>query len=211
MTFEELQLNHPVEIEVALNGKQTTLISSIEHKVGESLLLSPIKMNDKVIGFPPECSICLYYIESGKVYRWSNIAIKTVRYEGEIYHSVTINIDAEVLNRRGAFRVYIGERMPLTSFTANGPKKTEVLVKDISESGLAFLSEEEFTIGRTVRLQLKYGENHILQLTAQIVRVQDLENHRDKLYGCKFIERNNRLTGYLMKRQQERQRNKNGV
>ena len=210
MILQELQKQHPVEIEVELNNQKTTLISSVEDIVGDKPLLTPIKHNEKVIGFPKESSVSLYYIEDGRVYRWSHISIQVVKYNNQVYHSVSIVGDAEMLNRRGAYRVYVGERMPLTSFTANGPKRIQVLVKDISESGLAFLSEEEFSVGRTIRLQLELNEQHTLQLTAQIVRVQELEDRKENLYGCKFIERNNRLTAYLMKRQQERQKQKSG-
>lgn len=209
MTFEDLQITHPVEIEVSINNKQTTLISTIEHKVKQSILLSPLKYDNKIIGFPPECSISLYYIEDSKVYRWSHLAIKAVKYENEIYHSVEIPAEAEVLNRRGSFRVYIGERVPLTSFTANGPKKTTVLLKDVSESGLAFLSEEEFTVSKTVRVQLQLSEHHNISLTAQIVRTQELENRSETLYGCKFVEKSPMISKFLMSKQQERQKQKN--
>lgn len=208
MTFEDLQISHPVELDVSMGGKHTTFVSFIEHKVGTSVLLSPIKHNEKLVGFPVDAKISLHYIEDSRVYRWSHLSVKAVKYNGQVYHSAELAADAEILNRRGAFRVYIGERMPLTSFTASGPKKTEVLVKDISESGIAFLSAEEFDTGRTVRIQLTLNEQYTLQLTAQIVRTQELDKRQEILYGCKFVEKNNRLTAYLMKRQQEKQRKK---
>ena len=208
MTFDELQISHPVELEVSIGGKHTTFVSIIEYKVGNSILLSPIKHNEKLVGFPPDANISLHYIENGRVYRWSRLSVKAVKYNGQVFHSTELVADAEVLNRRGAYRVYIGERMPLTSFTATGPKKTEVLVKDISESGIAFLSAEEFDVGRTIRIQLILNEQHSLQLTAQIMRTQAMEKRQETLYGCKFVEKNNHLTAYLMKRQQEKQRKK---
>ena len=84
-------------------------------------------------------------------------------------------------------------------------------VKDLSETGMAFFSKEEFDVGRTVRLHLAIRKGQELQLSAQIIRIQEFENRQDKLYGCKFIEKNNRLIGYLMHLQQERQRAKMGV
>ena len=208
MTSADVQLEHSVELEVTMNGKKNTLISSIEHKAGPTLLLTPIKINEKVVGFPPGCQVNLLYIEESHVYCWKNITVKAVRFEGKIYHAVELVAEAELLNRRGAFRVYIGAQMKLSAFSADGQQPYTVLLKDISESGMAFFSKEEFDVGRTVRLYLTTRQEQILPLSAHIIRVQEFENRQDKLYGCKFIEKNNKLIGYLMGLQQQRQKSR---
>ena len=208
MTAAEVQLEHSVELEIFMNGKKTTLISSVEEKVGNTLLLTPIKIDDKVVGFPPNCLVNLLYIEDSHVYCWKSVQIKAVRFEGKIYHSTELIANAELLNRRGAYRVFIGSQMKLTAFSAEGPKNYDVLLKDISESGMAFFSKEEFDIGRTIRLHLTTRQEQVLPFSAHIIRIQEFENRQDKLYGCKFIEKNNRLVGYLMGLQQERQKQK---
>ena len=211
MTAAEVQLSHPVELEIFMNGKKTTLLTAVEQVIDTTVLLTPIHLNGKVVGFPPDCMVSLLYIEGNHVYCWKNLKIKAVRYEKQIYHSAELIAEAEVMNRRGAYRVYIGENMLLTSFTANGPKTINVLLKDISETGMAFYSKEPFDVGRTVRLHLALNKNQELQLSSQIIRIQEFEERKDKLYGCKFLERNNRLIGYLMKLQQDRQKQKLGL
>ncbi|MBP3570106.1 MAG: PilZ domain-containing protein [Lachnospiraceae bacterium] len=211
MTAAEVQLSHSVELEILMNGKKTTLLSSVEQMIGTTALLTPIHLNGKVVGFPPDCTVNLLYIEEGHVYCWKNVKVKAVRYEKKIYHSVELIADAEMLNRRGAYRVFIGETMLLTAFTANGPKTYNVLLKDVSETGMAFYSKEEFDVGRTVRLHLALNKSQELQLSSQIIRIQDFEERPDKLYGCKFLERNDRLIGFLMRLQQDRQKQKLGV
>jgi len=211
MTAADLQLSHQVELEISLNGKKTTLLSSIEKILDNTILLTPIQMNGKLVGFPPECQISLLYIEDPHVYCWSGLTVKAVRYENNTYHSAVLVGDAETLNRRGAYRVYIGEDMMVAAATAAGPKLHRVLVKDISETGMAFLSSENFDIGRNVRLQLKLSSGQILQLAYQIIRTQEpSEGRNDILYGCKLIERNKLLTAYLMRVQQDRQRQRMG-
>lgn len=211
MTAAELQLAHAVELEILMNGKKTTLLSSIEQIIGTTALLTPIHLNGKVVGFPPDCSVNLLYIDEKHVYCWKNIKVKAVRYEKKIYHSAELIAEAEILNRRGAYRVFIGENMLLTSFTANGPKTFNVLLKDISETGMAFYSKEEFDVGRTVRLHLAMSNKQELQLSSQIIRTQEEEDRKGKLYGCKFVEKNDRLIGYLMRLQQDRQKQKMGI
>ncbi len=210
MTAADLELEHSVELEVMMNGKKTTLLSAVELVLNQTVLLTPIQVNEKLVGFPPNCTVNLLYIGENQVFCWRNVSIKAVRYEKKVYHSVELAGDAEILNRRGAYRVYIGEQMTLTAFSADGPKNYYVHLKDISESGMAFFSKEEFDVGRTVRLSLSIKKGMDLPLSSQIIRVQEFENRQDKLYGCKFVEKNNRLVGFLMHLQQERQKQKMG-
>ena len=210
MTAAELQLEHSVELEIFMNGKKSTLLSGIEHIIGTTILLTPIQVNGKVVGFPPDCMVNLLYVEK-QVFCWKNVKLKAVRYEKNVYHSVELVGDAEILNRRGSYRVYVGEQMVLTAFSAKGPKTYRVTLKDISETGMAFFSKDEFDVGRTVRLNFSIKKGAEIPLSSQIIRVQDFENRQDKLYGCKFVEKNNRLIGILMHLQQERQREKMGL
>lgn len=211
MTAAEMELEHSVELEIMMNGKKTTLLSAVEQVIGTTALFTPIQMNGKVVGFPPDCMVNLLYVGEKQVFCWKNIKLKAVRYEKKVYHSAELVGDAEILNRRGAYRVYIGEQMLLTAFSAQGPKNYPIHLKDLSETGMAFFSKEEFDVGRTVRLHLAIKQGQELQLSAQIIRIQEFDNRQDKLYGCKFVERYTRLVGYLMHLQQERQRNKLGL
>ena len=85
MTAAELELSHAVELEIMMNGKKTTLLSAIEQIIGTTVLLTPIHLNGKVVGFPPDCNVNLLYIDEKHVYCWKNIKIKAVRYEKKIY------------------------------------------------------------------------------------------------------------------------------
>ena len=211
MTAAELQLEHSVELEIIMNGKKTTLLSGIEHIVGNTVLLTPIQINGKVVGFPPNCSVTLLYVGEKQVFCWKNIVLKAVRYEKNIYHSAELPGEAEILNRRGSYRVFVGAQMRLTAFSANGPKHYMVQLKDISESGMAFFSKDEFDVGRTVRLTFSVKKGVEIPLSSQVIRVQEFENKQERLYGCKFVEKNPRLVSILMYLQQERQREKMGL
>ena len=57
MIATDLQLNHSVELEININGKITTLLSSIEKISNTNVLLSPIFIGGKLVGFPPEYSV----------------------------------------------------------------------------------------------------------------------------------------------------------
>ena len=203
MLATELQLKHSVEIEVTINGKITTFLSSIEKIVNNTVLLKPILIDGKLVGFPSEYNISFIYMEGAVVFFWKNVSIKAVKYQNKIYHCATLNTKAEIWNRRNAFRIYIGETMSLTSFGENGPVTHEVFVKDISETGMAFISSEPFFINHTVRLKLKIFSGQYIHLGAQIVRTQPTKNESEVLYGCRLVEKSPLLSKHLMKLQKD--------
>lgn len=203
MLATELQLKHPVEIEVTINGKVTSLLSSIEQIINNMVLLKPMLINGKLVGFPPEYHISFIYMEGAVVFCWKNVSIKAVKYQNKIYHCATLTTKAEIWNRRNAFRIYIGETMTLTSFGENGPTTHEVFVKDISETGMAFITSEPFFVNHTVRLKLKIFSGQYIHLGAQIVRTQPTDKENETLYGCRLVEKSPLLSKYLMKLQKD--------
>lgn len=205
MQLGDLEQKHSVELQVTLNGKTATFLTVLEQRVAHSALLSPVLLNGKIVGFPPSCNVSFIYPAQGRVYAWHGVNVKAIRYKGKAYHSVDLIGDAHTLDRRGAYRIFIGSKMKVTFFTNSGPVPKEVLIKDISETGFAFLSPEPFETGRMVRLNLDTGRG-TLKLSAHIVRNQQLEDRRDVLYGCRFSSRSTSLSSYLMKLQQQNQK-----
>lgn len=211
MRVDDLEPTHSIELEIILNGKKATLLTSVEVILKNSVLLTPIQLNGKMIGFPPPYTVNLLYPEADLAYCWQNVSIKPVRYQNRLYHSVTLPGDALTINRRGAYRVYIGKKMNIHVATGTGTHMHEIHVRDISETGVAFLSTEEFNVGKTVRLQLKISGGSTISLAAQILWKRDSESRiASYLYGCKFLDRNKYLSSYIMNLQQEQQRNKLG-
>lgn len=207
MNLSEMELNHSIELEISIGDNKATMLTTLEQTVAHSALLTPILLNSRIVGFPPNCRVNLIYAENDKVFVWYNVTVKAVRYENKVYHSVELIGDAETMNRRGAYRVFIGEEMEISLFTSEGPKAVRVLVKDLSESGFAFMTSEDIDSGRALRLNLKVGGG-LLKLSGHIVRKQPFEERMEFLYGCKFSEHNNLLASYLMKLQQQRQKEK---
>jgi hypothetical protein len=198
---------------VQLNVKMNDISGSFESKVSlihdSLLLLEPIYVNGNLVGFPKNCAVDLNYTHESLFYIWRNIRIQTIMYKKQYYHAAEIIGDAEVVNRRNNYRVYIGEEMDVSYFTEKGPKSIHTLIKDISETGFAFFSSDFFQIDRVVRLNIPMRDRSIMHLSAKIVRsVPPAEEGGETLYGCKFVERNAKLSNYLMKLQREKQKQK---
>jgi hypothetical protein len=92
--------------------------------------------------------------------------------------------------------------MPIYINTSSGPLALSVLVKDLSETGVAFITKEELETDRVIRLKIK-DKNSILSLSGIIVRKEFLPHLDSFLYGCKFNEKNNRLGNYIARKQGE--------
>lgn len=201
LLIDEIVVGGDVEIEVIMANKAINFKSQVAFILNKnSILINSIKFNDQTIGFSDRYQLNFLYKVDGKLYRWENCSIKLVRYDGSIYHKVDITGEGKPYNRRDFFRLYLGEEMPIYINTAGGETALSVLVKDISESGVGFISKEELDIERTIRLKIKFA-NQIINLPGVIVRKEYLENLKSYLYGCKFTEKSNLLGKYIAKRQ----------
>lgn len=207
MKIDELSKGSKIELEVKYNGRTMSFKSEIVLIKNNFVLIAPIKANEQTIGFSEKCKINFLYKLDGKLLLWENVSVKLVKYEGAIYHRIELTGEGKPYNRRGAFRMYIGEDMPLYVNTATGPSAISVLVKDISETGVAFITKEDIDLDRTIRLKLK-DNNTIISLSGIVIRKDFLEHLDSFLYGCKFNEKNDKLGKFIAKRQGELQRKK---
>lgn len=204
MRLTDFEMAHSIELEVHFNGKKTTLMTTVEGMIGNSVLMTPIHLDGRIVGFPPTVTVNLLYPEDGKVYCFSGITVKAVRYRGKIYHSAELSGDAILLNRRGAYRVYIGEDRLLLYRNRSGSKLYEVFLRDLSETGMCYMSQEQFEIGRPVHLLLRLASGYELSVRAKILWKRENPNRNTTfLYGCKFTENNKLLSSYLLNIQRE--------
>lgn len=202
MQIDEISKGGSVEVEVKFNGKTMNFRSDIVLVKNNSVLITSIKVNDQTIGFSEKYQINFLYKTEGKLFIWENVEVKLVKYDGGVYHKIDLFGEGKPYNRRDAYRLYIGEDMPLYVNTASGPTALSVLVKDISETGVGFITKDDIDIDRTIRLKLK-DNNSIISLSGVIVRKEFLDHLGSFLYGCKFIEKNNKLGKYIALRQAE--------
>jgi c-di-GMP-binding flagellar brake protein YcgR len=192
-----------IELEVRYSGQTISFDSEVQLTINNSVLISPIIVNDQTVGFNDNCRINLIVKINGKVFLWDNVIVKLVKYDGAIYHKIdTAGGEGKPYNRREAYRMYIGEDMPIYINTSSGPLALSVLVKDLSETGVAFITKEELETDRVIRLKIK-DKNSILSLSGIIVRKEFLPHLDSFLYGCKFNEKNNRLGNYIARKQGE--------
>ncbi len=207
MLIEEIPNGSGLELDVRSCGRAMSFRSEATFVIGNSVLIPPVTVNEQTVGFGDNCRISLIVKVDNKVYLWDNVTIKLVKYDGAIYHKIDLEGEGKPYNRRDAYRMYIGEDMPIYINTATGPTSLTVLVKDISETGVGFITKEDLELDRTIRLRLK--DSHIIiNISGIIIRKEFLPHLDSFLYGCKFNEKNSRLGYYIAKRQGEELRKK---
>ncbi len=202
MHIDEISKGGAMELEVRCNGRNMNFKSDIVLVKNNSVLINTIKVNEQTVGFSDKFQINFLYKSEGRLYLWDSATVKLVKYDGGVYHKIDLYGDGKPYNRRDAYRMYIGEDMPVYVNTASGPSALSVLVKDISETGVGFITKDDIDVDRTIRLKLK-DNNTIISLSGVIVRKEFLNNLGSFLYGCKFNEKNNLLSKYIAKKQAE--------
>ncbi|MBR2408458.1 MAG: PilZ domain-containing protein [Lachnospiraceae bacterium] len=208
MTILDLDEQHPVTLVVTVGLKSKDLATNIVEVHADHVLLKPILVDGRTVGFGDTCTIDFLYLQDQVVYAWHSVSLPLVKIKGSTYYRVALVGEARPYNRRGSFRVYIGETMNITVFQSSGPQPFNVLVRDISETGFGFVSKEEYEISRTIRLSIPLTDRKTLVLSATIVRRDFNEEKGTYNYGCKFVEPNSYLSSYLMTKQRERQQGK---
>lgn len=208
MTISDLVEQQPVTLVVTVGSKSKDLTTIISKVHTDYILLQPILVDGRTVGFGGTCTIDLLYIQEQEVSVWHSISLPLVKVKGNTYYKAELPGEATPYNRRGSFRVYIGETMAITVFQNSGPQSINVLIRDISETGFGFVSKEEYDISRTIRLSIPLTERKTLVLSATIVRREINEEKGTYHYGCKFVEPNSYLSSYLMTKQREHQQEK---
>ncbi len=208
MTIQDLEEERSVTLVVTVGLKSKDLSTTIAEVHSNYILLQPILLEGRTVGFGNSCIIDLLYLQEKTVFAWHSVALPLVKTKIGTYYKVELEGEAKPYNRRGSFRVYVGETMAITVFQSSGPQSYNVLVRDISESGFGFVSKEEYDTGRTIRLTIPLTDRKTLVLSANIVRRESNEDKGTFSYGCKFVEPNSYLSSYLMTKQRDRQQEK---
>lgn len=204
MFITDLEKGHTATLFIYLQGKTTYLETKIVEIAPDFVLTEPILHNGMTVGFRDGCFVDFQYVFQNQVYAWISVNITLVRWKGEIFHKINLFGEGQPLNRRNSFRLYLGEEMTLTTFTAEGSQKNKVLVKDISEMGIGFFSKEDWHLSQLVRLNIPI-QSGSLPISAKIVRKLYDEQRDRYLYGCRITEANKYLPRYIAKRQQQKQ------
>lgn len=205
MKLEELAENQKLHIEVIAKTGSLEYDVVSEFSAHGAVFIEPIRYNKQIINFVRSDIIInvLYIRNNRKPIEWRGCYIKAVEYRGKQYHMISSkNVGTEV-NRRGSFRVFVGEEGLAQVGKHTGVMK--VTIKDISATGFSFVGERESEtpLGEGVRLTFEDSIRNVhFDLSGRLVRKEKDDNEKT-LYGCNLYSSNKIVDSYIARRQRE--------
>lgn len=210
MKITEVAPETQVTVEVQQGVAKIQLTSKAIKSVRQGLLVECIRSGDKVINFETDKRVIyhMYIIDSAtnKVRGWKDVQITRVSVKGKNYHLIVSKADSKPVNRRDSFRVYIGIKG--IAHLGNHRNACEVMVKDLSESGISLITKDEVELNFSTPMRVSFVDTGLkakFDLSGIIVRKEALQNECF-LYGCTLNnkEPNSKLSNYLAQKQREK-------
>lgn len=204
MWLSELLPDTGVDLEVK-SGKNEWLFQSIvRHEVKGVLLMDPVIYEDKLLDLSGEgMSVAVIVKDTQDIpIQFKGCTVKNVRLKEESYLAVASGQEGKRINRRGAFRIFVGERGSVEPIGTGG--RLEAVVRDLSMTGFSFVVDvdewEEETSMVWLNFAGRYGEK--MRLQGSVIRTDEGERGR-LIVGCQTIKCANDLAGYVAFKQRE--------
>ena len=203
MLLTQLVQNSNLLLEININNKHLEFDSSVFTKIGDYILIEPVKVNGKVVNFEiGNVLIDMLLIRSDKKpIIWKRVLLKNTIYKTKTYYKVVPTGDGFEVNRRNAFRLYFEVKGVVQVGTNSVP--IDIIVKDVSENGFSFVSKVniEKPLKSIVRLVL-VDLNKTLNLNGVLVRKEKI-NQLKYFYGCELNIQNRFLSQYIDEKKRE--------
>lgn len=189
MKINEIEEGSGVSLIVSRDNMSVELPSEIIKVFDDAVLANCFMQDNTLITFDAaNLAIEMMVVKPGEVpYNFKNVQVSVVEYEGQRYHCLRTGTNGVRLNRRNAFRVFIGENGSVAEMPGN--KTASVLIKDLSSTGVGFLigknAAESFEIG--TRVSVVFTDSTLgnkIEAEGKIVRI--MEQETQILYGCMF-------------------------
>lgn len=210
MHITEIPVNSPVVITASIGNnslnfnskmvdinENNILIEIIRNEEGQPISLASDKINVDLS----------YFVDPEKPpFVWHNVKANYVRKNNTPYQQIVQTADAKRENRRGAFRLFVGE----TAFVSMVDKQSalQVILKDISTTGFGFIYQEELELNKFCRISCTI-DNQKIVLSGNIVRKQVADNG-NIIYGCRLEHFSKELEKFINTKQREELRKKMG-
>lgn len=205
MKILDLEPGSEIIIEIRIQKQKLEYRTHIMEQIKGSAFLEPIRLNGKSLNLSSKDVVINILYNDGDTppLIWKNVSLPAVSYKGEICYQCSEKTEGTIINRRNAYRLYVG--LEGIAKVGTNKKTIAVMVKDISESGFAFVvygGKINVSAGEPVRLVFNDGETH-LNLLGRIVRIIEMEHER-YLYGCRLVVQNPDIPKYIAEKQRQK-------
>lgn len=205
MLLQDIPEDNNLVIELSMNGQKYEFPSKVIRKVNQSVLVEPIRINGKILSFNSSgggITVSVYMIRDSKPpMLWKGVAVNSIREDNGTFYKITANGEGFEVNRRGAFRLFIG--ISGVAQLGTNRKAVDVIVKDVSESGFSFVGMEDMDNVINMPVRLVFADfNQNYSLMGIIVRKVVIGENKI-VYGCRLGVRNANLEQYISQKQRQ--------
>ncbi len=214
MNLIEIPENSIVKLKVVSNSNSKNFIefsSTTAEIYNETLLISPIVNNEgKTLNLSSDkLSVQLEYIDEADGNKtaiiWKDVIVNYINKKGVKFHQVIQTTEGKSVNRRNAFRLFLGDKATVQLIGSN--EIYDVIIRDISSTGFGFVIDKDIDISvvNMCTLSTYIDEKHII-LKGTIVRKQvvDEENSNKIIYGCQLSKFSAELDKLINIKQREK-------
>lgn len=205
MRLNEIAPNSKINLSLNVQGQIFQFNTKAVMAIGDNLLVEPIMQDGKTVGFNNHTVQVLYANDERTPLVWQNATVQLVKYKRDVFHQITAQGPAAILNRRD------GEREPVNvkGLATGTDFHEEVLIQDISPNGISFISEKPLPGSRNIRVNFKDLE-YDFNLSVNVCWTMNPKNTTRYIYGCQIVSRNIRIEAYIhAKKRQKGEQNDN--
>lgn len=213
MFFSELGDGTDVRLNITIEETMFEFDTTVRTRHKKKVLFEPIRKNGKILNVQSDnIRVDVMYIrEAEKPILWTGTQMVCVKYKGQLYYAAAENMKGKEHNRRGDFRLFIGEEYPAK--IGQNKRSHLVVLKDLSNSGFAFVSPEKIENSDGVFVYILYygkldDKKIELPLFGKIIRNATLTDGR-VLYGCVLVKKNELIGHFINQKQMEQLAKKN--
>lgn len=203
MKIWEIEPKSNIILKVSIKGQHIDLPTVSYSQESDGIVCEAVRVQGKAVSLDGTgVSIEVMFIRTEKSpVLWRGIVCETIYIDSKMFYKITCREDGVEKNRREAFRVFIG--VSGVAQLGLNKKAVNVIVKDVSENGFSFISDEDFEDVVNVPVRLVYTDMEInFSLMGIVVRKVKIDEKKN-LYGCKLSVENSRLGQYIIQKQRQ--------
>jgi hypothetical protein len=169
-------------------------------------VLDPIRREEKLVNFVSDYVIShmVAIIDGHKPFIWRSVSIVNMRLpEYGSVHIVLSNREGVAYNRRQNYRVALDCDGAIRLRTQERESLYNVFVKDVSESGIAFITKDRLGLERGSSCTVEFeNSGQSFHIEAVVIRVEESGNGRYTM-GCRIRQRPTGLAKFITQKQKE--------
>jgi c-di-GMP-binding flagellar brake protein YcgR len=196
MKLAEIPTNTVVELHFFYMGIRMKVSVGLLYKYADIVYISALKSAGKTVPASQLRSVNLIYRSEAGIYTFHSVALRSLSLQGQKLYAVTSQQEAQEVNHRQSYRIYLGINIMAKVVTENDEEELQCILKDISATGMGILSRKK--VEESARIEVSFSLHNVKEkLIGYIARIDEFKNGTGFLYGCEFTKPNETIGKYI--------------